>query len=93
MRLRAVETGRENQAGDAGLLHRLAQRRVLHGLVLGLAMTTQLDPATDARVQGEQDVAPVVGQHDRRRGDVAGRVFAQAAARRRAEEGQKRLAQ
>lgn len=55
--------------GDARLLTRLAQRRVLRSLIR-LDMATGLQPASETSVQVQEHQTPLRVEHDGRRGDV-----------------------
>ena len=93
MRVRRQQFRIDHQIGDAGFLGGLAQGRVDDRLVRRLAVTAELDPPPHPRMQGEQHVAVVGVEHDRRRRDVPGHVFAQAPVGRRIEERQHRVPQ
>ena len=67
----ATKFGRDAQTGDTGFLGRLAQCRGDDVAVVVLAVPAELDPATKARMQGEQYPAAAVVKHQCGGGDVA----------------------
>ena len=78
---------------DAGLLGGLAQcGRVDIGVDV-LAMTAQLHPATESRMQGQQHPFAGLIENQGRRGDVAGHALAPATVRHGVHVGQHRVTQ
>lgn len=81
------------QAGDAGFLGGLAQRRRDDVVVGVVTVATGLHPAAQSSVQGEQHPAAAVVEHQRGRGHVPGHALTRTCVGAGEHEGQHRVSQ